>query len=74
MKPDDNQLIQTCSIILLSGGKYLAFEQVNDRDKDTVIDRMNLTAPNPRICSTNFLAAGGHCCWNRFYGGQGNTT
>ena len=73
MMPDDNQPYPNLfDNFALSGGKYLGFEQINDgRDTRTVVDRMNLTIPNSAVYVQTNFGNGGHCCWNRFYGGQG---
>ena len=73
VRPDDNSPYpQLFDNFAMSGGKYLGFEQINDgRDTRTVVDRMNATVPNSAVYVQTSFGNGGHCCWNRFYGGQG---
>lgn len=54
------------------GRGYLCFEQrLDGRDGPTVVNYINSLYPNKaQFIETNF-SNGGHCCWNRFYGGQG---
>ncbi len=54
------------------GGKGLGFEQVQDyRGMQNINAAMNGAVPGSfQLTYTNF-GNGGHCCWNRFYGGQG---
>jgi alpha-tubulin suppressor-like RCC1 family protein len=73
VKPEDNQpypnLFDNFADV---GGRYLGFEQTQDgRDIISITNRMNARVPNSGIfVSTNF-GNGDHCCWERFYGGQG---
>ena len=73
MMPDDNQPYPTLfDNFALAGGRYLGFEQLNDgRDTRSVVARMNFTVPNSAVYVQTNFGSGGHCCWNRFYGGQG---
>ncbi len=72
MPPQDNQPYPNMmDNFAVSGGRYLAFEQVNDfRDQQTIVNRMNATKPNSAIYVQTNYNGGGHCCWNYWYGGQ----
>ena len=73
VKPDDNQPYSTMFNNFANvGGKLLGFEQINDfRDIATRVNTMNAVVPGSGIYMQTNFGGGGHCCWNRFYGGQG---
>ncbi len=75
VKPDDNQPYpQLFSNFALSGGRLLGFEQINDgRDILTRTNFMSLTKPSSGIYVSTNYGGGGHCCWEQFYGGKGQT-
>ncbi len=57
----------------LYGGKMLNFEQINDyRKGDLAVAQMNTAkSGTAQYIETNY-SGGGHCCWEQFYGGNGN--
>ncbi|MEO8569832.1 MAG: PKD domain-containing protein, partial [Ginsengibacter sp.] len=75
VRPDDNQPYPNLfDNFANSGGRLLGFEQINDgRDIKTRVDRMNYTKSNSGIFVSTSYGSGGHCCWEEFYGGNGNT-
>jgi hypothetical protein len=75
MRPDDNSPYPNLfDNFAKAGGRYLGFEQALDnRDTKTVVDRMNATTSNSAIYVPTNFGGGGHCCWEQFYGGNGNT-
>ncbi|MEP6583275.1 MAG: PKD domain-containing protein [Ginsengibacter sp.] len=75
VRPDDNQPYPNLfDNFAKSGGRLLGFEQINDgRDIQTRVDRMNYTTANSGIFVSTNYGGGGHCCWEEFYGGNGNT-
>lgn len=55
------------------GGKSLVVEQKNDRRRGQNITAvMNAAKPESSFFVLTNFGGGGHCCWNQFYGGQGN--
>lgn len=75
VRPDDNQPYPNLfDNFANSGGRLLGFEQINDgRDTKTRVDRMNYTKANSGIFVSTNYGGGGHCCWEQFYGGSGNS-
>ncbi|HEV8083368.1 MAG TPA: choice-of-anchor Q domain-containing protein, partial [Chitinophagaceae bacterium] len=75
VRPDDNQPYPNLfDNFANSGGRLLGFEQMYDsRDIQTRVDRMNYTRSNSGIFVSTNYGGGGHCCWEQFYGGSGNT-
>ena len=69
--PNDNQPYPQL-FANFRGKGYLCFEQRQDyRDGINVVNYINSLYPNKaQFIETNF-GNGGHCCWNKFYGGQG---
>ncbi|MEP7250799.1 MAG: PKD domain-containing protein [Ginsengibacter sp.] len=75
VRPDDNQPYPNLfDNFAKSGGRLLGFEQINDgRDIQTRVNRMNYTRANSGIFVSTSYGSGGHCCWEQFYGGSGNS-
>lgn len=58
-----------------AGGRMASFEgSLDGRDMATVINSMNSAVANSGILTTLTGIMSTHCCWNYFYGGDGNGT
>ena len=69
----EQRIYDTYKTPAVAGQSFLLFEQKNDwRRNSQVVDAMNFWVPGSAFYQYTAFNGGGHCCWEKFYGGNSN--